>query len=172
MALALGAVACAGDVEVRLDRIVVRLTVAVLPEPGRVDVASRADRVVVREFQRRFPELMRWRRAAAGLPADRPLEVQLTRPTGIEVRGVEGSMLAIAGGVRPDVLYVDFRQSDTYRVSGSARPARGRLRDVDSVRRMGGTDASAHRARDPPARVPAASISGRCRTAGRSAAWW
>lgn len=111
-----------GSVEIRPDTTIIRLTVAVLPEPGRMDVSSRADRAVVREFQRRFPDLMRPRMAAAGLPTDRPIEVELRRPTGIEVRGVEGSLMAIAGGVAPDVLYVNFRQSDTYIQQGFLHP--------------------------------------------------
>ncbi len=127
--LALAAAAHAGHVEVRPDRTVVHLTVCNLPEAGKTDVGTRADQAVVRGFQRRFAELMAPRigrpgaaGAGYGIPPGRPVEVELHRPTGIEVKGVESTLLAIAGGVAPDVLYVNFRQSDTYIRQGFLHP--------------------------------------------------
>lgn len=126
--LASAGAAPAGSIEVRPDRTIVHLTVCNLPEAGKTDVGTRADQAVVRGFQRRFAELMAPRiersRAAGGygIPAGRSVEVELHRPTGIEVKGVEGALLAIAGGVAPDVLYVNFRQSDTYIRQGFLHP--------------------------------------------------
>jgi hypothetical protein len=40
--------------------------------------------------------------------------VELERFSGLNVEGAEVDLLAIAGGVAPDVLYINFRKSDNY----------------------------------------------------------
>ena len=42
--------------------------------------------------------------------------------TGIKLEGVESDLLGIAGGVAPDVLYINFRKSDNYIRSGFLYP--------------------------------------------------
>ncbi|MBU4458952.1 MAG: hypothetical protein KJ579_00180, partial [Verrucomicrobia bacterium] len=58
LSLAAACGAQAGRIEVRPDRTILHVTVANLPEPGRTDVGTRADRAVVRAFELRFAELM------------------------------------------------------------------------------------------------------------------
>lgn len=129
----------AGWIEDLPDRTVIHLTLFNLPDPSRVDAATRADAAAVKAFVRRFPDLFaaryedRYR--AAGLRYGRHrwdrVEVRLHRFSGIQVEGVESTLLAIAGDMAPDVLYVNFRQSDTYIRQGFLypldRPADGYL---------------------------------------------
>ncbi len=120
----------AGWVEDRPDKTVIHLKLFDLPDPTRTDTATRADRAAVNEFIRRFPEFFEARyRARYEAHPDRygahnwkRVEVELHRFSGIQVEGVESTLLAIAGGVSPDVLYVNFRQSDTYIQQGFLHP--------------------------------------------------
>ncbi|MBN1270439.1 MAG: extracellular solute-binding protein [Kiritimatiellae bacterium] len=50
------------------------------------------------------------------------MRVELHRYSGIDVEGVESALLAIAGRVSPDVMYVNFRQSHTYISQGFLYP--------------------------------------------------
>jgi multiple sugar transport system permease protein len=50
------------------------------------------------------------------------VEVELHHFTGIKVEGVETTLLAVAGKTPPDVLYVNFRQSDSYIQQGFLYP--------------------------------------------------
>ncbi|HBA84769.1 MAG TPA: hypothetical protein DCZ95_11800 [Verrucomicrobia bacterium] len=120
----------AGWVEDRGDTTVIHVKLFELPDPGRTDTATRADVAAVNEFVRNFPETFRrkYRDQYLAQPEkygrhnwDR-VEVALHRYTGIQVEGVEGALLAIAGGVSPDVIYVNFRQSDTYIQQGFLYP--------------------------------------------------
>ncbi len=109
-----------------------RLTLKIfdLPDPAKVDPFSRAEAAVVRAFRERFPELVRERWAARwaadparyGLHDWSRVEVDLEKLTGITVRGVEADLMAIAGGLAPDVLYVNFRKSDDYIRQGFLHP--------------------------------------------------
>lgn len=109
---------------------VIHVTVFDLPDPSRTDTASRAEVAAVREFVRQFPDLFakRYRERYQAQP-DRfghhdwnNVAVQLHRFSGIRVPGVESDLLAIAGGVAPDILYVNFRKSDTYIHQGFLHP--------------------------------------------------
>jgi ABC-type sugar transport system permease subunit/ABC-type glycerol-3-phosphate transport system substrate-binding protein len=113
-----------GWVEERDGRTIIhiKLDSVLLPDPSRTDPATRANVAAVREFKRLFPELLAAKyRAKYEADPDRygshdwsRVEVELHRATGIQVEGVESVLLALAGGVAPDVMYVNFRQSDTY----------------------------------------------------------
>ena len=109
--------AAAGWVERTPSNVVLNLTLFNLPDPSRTDPSTRAELAVQREFLRVAPDLLRARQAVApgrygGLDLAR-LDLRLHRFSGIQVEGVESTLLAIAGNVAPDVLYVNFRQSDT-----------------------------------------------------------
>jgi ABC-type glycerol-3-phosphate transport system substrate-binding protein len=110
----------------------------VLPDATRHDPMSRANLAVVRAFQERYPEIVRERYAARyrADPArygdydwDR-ITVRPRKFTGIRVEGVESDLMAIAGGVAPDVMYLNFRRSDTYIRQGFLAPLDEYLADM------------------------------------------
>ncbi len=79
------------------ERVV--LKVFELPDPRKTDAYSRANMAVVEEFRRKYPH------------------IELRAFSGIQIENMDldaGPLMAIAGGVAPDILYVNFRQSDTY----------------------------------------------------------
>ena len=121
-----GAPARAGWLESSPSNLVLNLTLFDLPDASRTDPSTRAELAVQREFLRRAPDFLRARQAAeparyGALDLAR-LSLRLHRFSGIQVEGVESTLLAIAGNVAPDVLYVNFRQSDTYIRQGFLRP--------------------------------------------------
>ncbi len=111
-------------------RTIIHVTVFQLPDPSRIDAATRADAAAVREFTRRFPEIFaeRYRDRYQNNPERYgrfnwdDVEIRLHSFSGLRVEGVEEDLLAIAGGVAPDVLYVNFRKSDTYIQEGFLYP--------------------------------------------------
>ena len=126
----------AGTVE-RTPEGKTRITVTCwsLPDPTRTDTNSRAGYEVVKEFLRRYPEILeqRYRAKYEADPAKygnyswrkEDIEIVLKRFSGITVEGMgqdTGPLMAIAGGVAPDILYVNFRQSDTYIQEGFLYP--------------------------------------------------
>jgi multiple sugar transport system permease protein len=79
------------------DKVV--LKVFELPDPRNTDAYSKANAAVVQAFRKKFPE------------------IELRAFSGIRIENMDldaGPLMAIAGGVAPDILYVNFRQSDTY----------------------------------------------------------
>ena len=124
--LAVRVATAAGWVATTPEQTILNLTIFDLPDPARTDPATRAELAVQREFLRRVPDLLRARQAAAparyGATDLTHLAVRLHRAAGIQVEGVESTLLAIAGNVAPDVLYVNFRQSDTYIRQGFLHP--------------------------------------------------
>jgi multiple sugar transport system permease protein len=75
------------------------LKVFELPDPRKTDAYSRANLAVVEAFRKKFPN------------------IELRAFSGIQIENMDldaGPLMAIAGGVAPDILYVNFRQSDTY----------------------------------------------------------
>ena len=78
-----------------------------LPDPKRTDAFTRSDLAVVQAFRKKFPH------------------IELRPFSGITIEGQamdSRPLMAIAGGVAPDVLYVNFRQSDTYIQNGFLYP--------------------------------------------------
>ncbi|NLG34825.1 MAG: extracellular solute-binding protein [Lentisphaerae bacterium] len=116
----------AGRVERTPAGLAVHVSLFNLPDPSRTDPATRAELAVQREYLARVPDFLRARQAAAPGrygPADlSSVRVHLHRFSGIQVEGIESTLLAIAGNVAPDVLYVNFRQSDTYISQGFLHP--------------------------------------------------
>jgi len=75
------------------------LKVFELPDPRATDAYSKANLAVVQAFRSKYPH------------------IELRAFSGIKIEGMDldsGPLMAIAGGVAPDILYVNFRQSDTY----------------------------------------------------------
>ena len=121
VALAAGP-ARAGRIEERDGRTIIHVKVCYLPEPSRTDTASRAETAVLQDFRRQFPRIFadRYRERYRADPRRYGrhdwdhVEIVLEPFTGISVQGVETDLLAIAGGLAPDLLYVNFRKSDNY----------------------------------------------------------
>ena len=100
----------------------IHLKVYSLPDPANPDASERANVAVVKQFRARFSEIFaeRWSEKAKANPDlygrhnwDR-VSIKFTKATGIYIPGVEGDLLQIAGGIAPDVMYINFRKSDTY----------------------------------------------------------
>ncbi|MEX0776270.1 MAG: extracellular solute-binding protein [Phycisphaeraceae bacterium] len=125
----------AGQVVMRDDgttviRVVVSPEMGLLPDPTRTDTFSRAETAVVNEFVRRFPTIFA-QRYGDEYKADPDrygrhdwdkVAVELVPFSTIAVTGLETDLLAIAGGVAPDVLYVQFRKSNNYIENGFLHP--------------------------------------------------
>ena len=106
-----------GEVRISEDgRTIISVTCWTLPDPTRTDTNNRANAAVVKEFIRRYPEIFaeRYRTKYEADPATygqndwRQVEIELKRFSGIQVEGMgmdSGPLMAIAGGVAPDVMY-------------------------------------------------------------------
>ena len=123
MLLACAIPARAGWVEDRDDgTTVIHVTVWQMPESSRTDAYTRGEIAGIKAFKRRFPAIFAERYRAryrsdpktSGRHNWDKVAVELHQYSGIRVEGVEVDLLAIAGGVAPDVLYVNFRKSDNY----------------------------------------------------------
>ncbi|NCA82036.1 MAG: extracellular solute-binding protein [Opitutae bacterium] len=118
--------AAAGWLEPTPEGPVLNVTLFDLPDPSRTDPSTRAELAVQREFLAQAPGFLRARQAADpgryGALDLSALSLRLHRFSGIKVEGIESTLLAIAGNVAPDVLYVNFRQSDTYISQGFLHP--------------------------------------------------
>ncbi len=123
----------AGHVEQGPDQTIIHLTLWDLPNPANTQPAVQADVAVIREFLRRFPLIFaeRYRDKYEAQPERygtfdwRRVTLELQRVSGITLAGASmdsGPLMAIAGGVSPDVIYVNFRQSDTYIQQGFLTP--------------------------------------------------
>ncbi|MCS7048049.1 MAG: hypothetical protein NZ483_01970 [Verrucomicrobiae bacterium] len=109
---------------------VIHIKVWWLPNPAATDAAARAESAVVRAFCEEFPKIFgaRYRSRYEADPARygshdwSRVEVIVEPFTGITVECVETDLLAIAGRLAPDILYVNFRKSDNYIRSGFLYP--------------------------------------------------
>jgi multiple sugar transport system permease protein len=75
------------------------LKVFELPDPRKTDAYTKANVAVIEAFKKKYPD------------------IELRSFSGIKIDGMDldsGPLMAIAGGVAPDIMYVNFRQSDTY----------------------------------------------------------
>ena len=124
-------VVSAGRIEDREDgTTVIHVTLHNLPNPTWTDTFSRSEVAGVKEFKRRFPGIFaeRYRRKYEASPDVygthnwEKVEIELHQFSGIQVEGVEVDLLAIAGEVAADVLYVNFRKSDNYIQNGFLYP--------------------------------------------------
>ena len=114
--------AFAGHIEDRGDKTIIHVTVFDLPDPSKTDTFARGEVAGVGAFRARFPEIFaeRYREKYKKNPQKYGqhnwdnVEIELRRFSGITVEGTESDLLAIAGGMAPDVLYLNFRKSDNY----------------------------------------------------------
>lgn len=86
-----------GDIAKKQDPIV--LKVFELPDPRKTDAYTKSNIAVIEAFKEKYPY------------------IELRSFSGIQIEGMDldsGPLMAIAGGVAPDIMYVNFRQSDTY----------------------------------------------------------
>ncbi len=75
------------------------LKVFELPDPKKTDAFTKADQAVIDAFQKKYPY------------------IELRSFTGLKIENLDldaAPLMAIAGGVSPDIIYVNFRQSATY----------------------------------------------------------
>lgn len=80
-------------------RVKVPLKLFALPDPKDPHPFNQANLEVIKAFHKKYPD------------------IELESFSGISIAGLEMDsqiLLAIAGGTAPDILYVNFRQSDTY----------------------------------------------------------
>lgn len=118
------------DPETGKQKTIITVTTYALPDATRTDAYSRASVASLNLFRKRFPEIFAERyleryRNHPEIYGDHPwenVEIRLRQFSGIQVEQVESDLLAIAGGMAPDVLYVNFRKSDTYIQQGFLYP--------------------------------------------------
>jgi len=87
----------------------IKLTVAerVLPDPANMGITAQAERAVLVEFKKRHP----------GIDVVRIGGIRMT-----DVAMEVGPLMAIAGGISPDIIYVNFRKSNSYIMQGFLHP--------------------------------------------------
>ncbi len=139
LGLACGALAAvppgarAGWVEDCPEGTVIHLKLWSMPNPAAIDTPSKAEQAVLDEFVRRFPSIFAERHRsrceadprAYGRHDWSRVSIELHPFTGITIEGQAMDsrvLMAIAGGMAPDVLYVNFRQSDTFIQQGFLYP--------------------------------------------------
>lgn len=120
----------AGRIVQKNGKTIIYVKSMMLPDPAKTDTASRADVAVVKAFTKKFPEIFAKKYRALYKTDPKKygnydwnnVEIQLERFSGIRVEGVENDLLAIAGGMAPDILYINFRKSDNYIRNGFIYP--------------------------------------------------
>ncbi len=96
-----------------------------MPDPSRTDTPAKADTAVLDEFIKKFPSIFaeKYREKYKANPEKYgkhnwdKVVIKLSGFSGITIPELSmdsRTLMAIAGGVAPDVIYVNFRQSDTY----------------------------------------------------------
>lgn len=113
----------AGRIEDTDDgRTIIHVTAFSLPQSSDTSVAGRAGYAAYRHFIDTFPALFAEKYKAKYVADPEKygrhnwdkVEIQMHPATGISLEGVETDLLAIAGGMSPDILYINFRKSDNY----------------------------------------------------------
>jgi len=124
----------AGWVEERPDRTVIHVTlhdwIFLGLDPARKEPAIRANAAALKAFERQFPahfqQHLRARFEANpqkyGKRDWSRVEVDVAGFSGLQIPGVETDLMAIAGETAPDILYVNFRKSDSYIQQGFLYP--------------------------------------------------
>lgn len=120
----------AGWIEDCTGKTIIHLNVPALPQKARPTAYDRAQLASIKEFGKRFPEIFASKYSEQykahpeiyGIHNWNDVSIELHQSTGIKVEGVESDLLAIAGGVAPDVIQVNFRQSASYIGQGVLHP--------------------------------------------------
>ena len=121
----------AGEIVANSDgSTTIKLVITGMPTPSATDVNSRAELTIIKTFIKKFPEIFKKKYAEkyksnpqkyGNFNWDK-VNIQLRNFSGITVSGVENDLLAIAGNMAPDVLYVNCRKSDNYIQNGFLKP--------------------------------------------------
>jgi multiple sugar transport system permease protein len=101
------AVPAPGVADTTPARVRIKVTEMIVPRDDNMGIAGQAERAVLKGFQDKFP----W--------------IDVTRFGGIAIgnAGMEtGPLMAIAAGIAPHVLYVNFRKSNSYIMQGFLSP--------------------------------------------------
>ena len=98
-------------------------------DPIRSDTGTRANAEAVKRFKQKFPEIFAEK---YGIPH---AEVRIEKFSGIKIEGIESDLLAIAGKMAPDVIYLNFRKSDTYIQQGFLYPLTAYAEDMGVAER-------------------------------------
>jgi multiple sugar transport system permease protein len=123
----------AGWIEDRDGKTIIHVKAWRLPDPTRTDTATKAKTTVLKAFVDGFPaQFAEHYRDRYKADPERygehnwdDVSIEMHRFSGITIEGMgmdSGPLMAIAGGVAPDILYVNFRQSDTYIQEGFLYP--------------------------------------------------
>lgn len=112
------------------DTTLITVVAPSLPNAADTAVNTRAELAVIRQFQQDFPKIFeaKYRKKYEADPERygrhdwSKVAVRLEAFAGLNVEGVESDLMAIAGGNAPDLLYVNFRKSDTYIRNGFLYP--------------------------------------------------
>jgi multiple sugar transport system permease protein len=126
-------IADAGWIEDKDGKTIIHVKAWSLPDARDTATNKIADYAVLKSFIADFPQIFK-ERYAAKYKADPKkygkhnwdnVSVQMHKFSGISIDGAgmdSRPLMAIAGGVPPDILYVNFRQSDTYIQGGFLYP--------------------------------------------------
>jgi len=120
----------AGYIEEKDGKTIIHVKVWNLPNPADVSTNARADVEVVRQFRKEFPKIFAEKYKAKYKANPKKygkydwdnVEIVLDKFSGIKVEGVESDLLAIAGDMAADILYINFRKSDNYISNGFIQP--------------------------------------------------
>lgn len=117
---------------------IIDVTVFGLPNPTDNSPANRASIEVMNAFLDKFPEIFT-QRYKSKYKADPEkygnfnwdkVAIDLNPFSALRVEGVETDLLAIAGGMAPDILYINFRKSDNYIQNNFLYPLNEYLKDL------------------------------------------
>jgi len=120
----------AGYIEEKDGKTIIHVTVSQLPNPSDPSTNARADVAVVRKFRKEFPKIFAEKYKAKYKANPKKygkynwdnVEIVLDKFSSIKVEGVETDLLAIAGDMAADILYINFRKSDNYISNGFIQP--------------------------------------------------
>lgn len=126
-------IADAGWIEDKDGKTIIHVKAFSLPDARDNETSKVADYAVLKSFIAKFPKIFQKRYAAKykanpkkyGVHNWDDVSIQMEKFSGISIEGAgmdSGPLMAIAGGVAPDILYVNFRQSDTYIQGGFLYP--------------------------------------------------
>ncbi len=122
----------AGLIEDEGEKTIIHIQVHdwIFPDPSHTDTAIRSEAAKVKAFTKQFPHIFAKKyRAQYKEDPERygshnwdHVEVHVHNFSGLKIEGVESDLLAIAGKVAPDIIYVNFRKSATYIEQGFLYP--------------------------------------------------
>ncbi len=112
----------AGYIEEKDGKTIIHITVSRMPNPDDPSIHNKAKLACLNLFKKRFPEIFKKKYRDEYIKNPKKygkhnwdnIEIRLHPFSGITVPNVETDLLAIAGGIPPDVLYINFRKSHLF----------------------------------------------------------